>query len=484
MRDANHYYQKLRYSKSSNTISKYNETCEALLLQDSCRDKNLTSLPPEIGTWLESKTNGYITPSYFDAIFPATQVFTEKFYEDHYRKGGVGVPLVGWKKNGKGKPNPPDFMAPSGRAFNLTAILSFENGKPLWKLYQAKHTESVTIGQTSHTLSGDFTAADAIFWDRSILKKNILEGLILPDRIFGETGLYMDAPYDPTKIPVLCVHGLKSSPDAFMFMVNDLRQDQLIRQHYQFVYFYYPTGAPWMYTAATFRDKVRELENYARAMGGIDNFNQMVILSHSMGGLISRASTCVSPKPFYDAVYDREIHQLRGSQRNRNLVKRLLYYETLKAPKRIVFMATPHKGSSLADWRVVNLFSRLIQLPTELSYSVINAALDTGANFVEGNIDNFNIPTSLDQLSPNNRMILAVPKLEFPLTMKIHSIIGARKGNPKSDGVVEYWSSHLPPRQTESELIINSDHSVPFKKEAIQEVNRILHLHLREAGKN
>lgn len=484
MARAQSQYRQLGSSKSAALRAQYNETAEALLLKDYCRDRNLVTLQPELGTWYQSTTNGYVTPSYFDAIFPASKVVVEKILKPHYIEEGIGVSLVGWKKNPNSKPSPPDFMAPSGRAFNLTAVLTFQDGKPLWKLYEAKHTETVTIGSTAHGLAGDYTAADAIFWDRSQLRKNILEGLILPDRLLGDTGLYMDAPYDPNKIPILCVHGLKSSPDVFMIMANDLRQDRVIRSNYQFVYFYYPTGAPWLLTAIAFRDKIRELEQYARSKGGGENFNQTVILAHSMGGLISRTSTCSSPEPLYRTIYNKDIAQLRGSEHNRQAVRRALYYEPLTAPKRIVFMATPHKGSELADWRVVNLFSRIIQLPAELTYNVMNIAMDTGANLVQGNIDSFHLPTSLDQLSPQDRFIKAVPKLEFPSHMKVHSIIGARKGNPESDGVVDYWSSHLPPGQTESELIINSDHSVPFKKDAVTEVNRILKLHLKELGRN
>jgi hypothetical protein len=67
--------------------------------------------------------------------------------------------------------------------------------------------------------------------------------------------------------------------------------------------------------------------------------------------------------------------------------------------------------------------------------------------------------------------------IKLPITPSIpyHSIIGDRgRGDTpnSSDGVVPYWSSHLPGAQ--SELIVNSDHGAQYNPEAIREVERIL----------
>lgn len=476
-------YQRLKHSKSPANIARYNEACEALLLQDYCKDKNLSALPPSIGSWYQLRTNGCPIPSFFDGIYPASHVYAKKVFETRIRLDGVGVPLVGWKDNPQGKPSPPDFMAPSGRAYDLTAILSFDEGKPVWKLHQAEHSETVKIGSTTHQLRGDLTAANAVFWARSDLRTSTIKGVLKPFESLNKIGLYMDAPYDPNKIPVICVHGLKSSPIAFLHMTQDLRQDKVIRENYQFIYFYYPTGTSWLLPAATFREKVRDLESYAHSKGGGEKFEQMVILSHSMGGLITRASTCVSPKPFYDILYSKDIDQLSGSKKDKDTIRRILLYEPLRAPKRVVFMATPHKGSEIAAMNIVELLSKVITFPISFTQAITQVVTDTGANLQGTTMREGRLPTSLDQLNPQNKAILTVPKLEFPSHLKVHSIIGAHRGNPESDGVVPYWSSHLPPAQTESELIINSNHSVPGKKEAATEVDRILKLHLKELGR-
>jgi hypothetical protein len=59
-----------------------------------------------------------------------------------------------------------------------------------------------------------------------------------------------------------------------------------------------------------------------------------------------------------------------------------------------------------------------------------------------------------------------------------HSIIGDRgKGDTpeSSDGVVDYWSSHLD--GAESELIVPTDHRSYKDPGAVKELKRILRLH-------
>jgi hypothetical protein len=77
----------------------------------------------------------------------------------------------------------------------------------------------------------------------------------------------------------------------------------------------------------------------------------------------------------------------------------------------------------------------------------------------------------------------AVNKLPITRGIPYHSIIGDRgRGDTpnSSDGVVPYWSSHLPGAQ--SELIVNSDHGAQYNPEAIPEVERILKLNLSNSA--
>ena len=65
-------------------------------------------------------------------------------------------------------------------------------------------------------------------------------------------------------MPVVMVHGLWSSPITWMEMYNDLRSDPLVREHYQFWFYLYPTGQPFWFSATQMREDLalmrRELD--------------------------------------------------------------------------------------------------------------------------------------------------------------------------------------------------------------------------------
>ncbi|MEY3897498.1 MAG: hypothetical protein RLZZ214_3019, partial [Verrucomicrobiota bacterium] len=71
-----------------------------------------------------------------------------------------------------------------------------------------------------------------------------------------------------------------------------------------------------------------------------------------------------------------------------------------------------------------------------------------------------------------------------PFRAPHHSIIGDRgKGDTpnSSDGVVPYWSSHL--GTAKSEKIVPGPHGSCELPQTIEELKRILHLHLKSVGR-
>jgi hypothetical protein len=94
--------------------------------------------------------------------------------------------------------------------------------------------------------------------------------------------------------------------------------------------------------------------------------------------------------------------------------------------------------------------------------------------------------TSIDYLKPHAWQLETVLTLPVSERVTMHSIIGrAKKNKPlekSSDGVVPYWSSHL--EDVASEFIVHANHGgVPESPDAINELGRILHLHLDEQAR-
>jgi hypothetical protein len=211
----------------------------------------------------------------------------------------------------------------------------------------------------------------------------------------------------------------------------------------------------------------------------------MVILSHSMGGLLTRTAITDPGTKLYDAHFKVPFAQLAPSLKpeGRELIQERLLYKPLTDPKRVVFMAVPHRGSPMANFRGTALLSNLIRLPKTLTVGLLDATAKSLADSFEGNVaeDQVRPPTALSSLSPKSRGYTGLNQLPLPKKITFHSIVGdnGQGDTPtSSDGVVPYWSSHV--EAVQSEIIIPSNHSVPNHPEAAAEVRRILFLHLKE----
>ena len=94
-------------------------------------------------------------------------------------------------------------------------------------------------------LAADWSAPSAFYWQMSNLDDLDLEKVFLPSRFSDETALYVASPYNPKRIPLVLVHGLKSSPGAFKRLYNELNREPWFRENYQVWFFSYPTGNNW-----------------------------------------------------------------------------------------------------------------------------------------------------------------------------------------------------------------------------------------------
>ena len=125
---------------------------------------------------------------------------------------------------------------------------------------------------------------------------------------------------------------------------------------------------------------------------------------------------------------------------------------------------------------------RLIKLPVTLV-----TGLSGIYGFLSDNVKSQwqgKIPTSVDAMSPEDPLLKAIADTPLAPGVHGHSIIAIKngKGDPRhgKDGVVAYRSAHL--AGMESEFIVRSGHSCQDKPETIEEVRRILLLHLTENG--
>ncbi|MHC1791961.1 esterase/lipase family protein [Solidesulfovibrio sp.] len=308
-----------------------------------------------------------------------------------------------------------------------------------------------------------------------------LEGMLNPAAWEKLTRLYMLQPYDPDKIPVVFVHGLLSSPTTWAPMFNGLMGDPELRARYQFWFFRYPTGNPVIHSAATLRASLDEVRRSFDPAGRNPAFNAMVVVGHSMGGLLTKTLVQDSGDRLWTDFSPKPLDSLTLAPEDRTALQQAFYFTRRPYVARVVFIATPHQGSEMALGTIGDIGRALITLPLTIlkPLGAVTAALAQGATppGSRAGREPKLMVTGVDSLSPKNPTLRTLADL--PMAVPHHSVIGNEKKADTpggTDGVVPYWSSHLDDAQ--SEKIVHSGHSAQDHPLAIREVRRILLEHL------
>lgn len=482
MDEARQAWNEMSRKPSPEARGRYNLATSKLFDQLRCGVKDWEGKAQKMGSSLDrSRTLGTgLKLEDLDALVPANRV-SLKDIGDRHTDPGIGIPLVGWKSTSTVESRRFEFAPPTGIPLNLTAILDFSSETPAWRFLYGGRVPKIKVGRRQESLAIDWSAPAALYWHMSDLDDVDLLKVFLPTRFTDHAGLFFATPYSEEKVPVVFVHGLNSSPGTYKALYNDLVGKQWFRDKYQVLFFSYPTGIAWPYNAAEFRRQLRRARNYASKKGSLTNWNKMVVVGHSMGGVISRASLMDPGDRFYKASYRTPLEKLQVSKSTRRAIESVRLYQPLESPSRAVFMAAPHQGSPMADRQLVTWISSIIRLPKTLTIDLATATLDEISKAIQQGGQTRPPLTSIGTLSPNYKPYRALTKSPYRPNLTYHSVIGDRgKGNgaDSSDGIVPYWSSHLD--GAKSEKIVPAGHSLVSHPETIAEVSRILKQHVEK----
>lgn len=380
---------------------------------------------------------------------------------------GLGGTLVGIQKTpGFGPNERAPFEPRRGLVAPVTATLDFHGHDATLALLDPTERHSARIRGRQRPLAADFTAPIALHPVVSELWLGLM-GLIQVEKYLGSTGLYLLHPYDPERIPVILVHGLLSTPQMWVNVLNEVEADPTLRGRFQFWVFRYPTGNPVSYSALRCREELEKIaRRYPMPRG-------CIIVGHSMGGLVARMQATDTGHALWDANLGPRAAALDTKLPADHLVKQCLIFPANPQVRRLVFICVPHRGSEMAMGSLGAVAMRLIKLPGALVTTLTDAVGET-LQVVGGKPI---VPNSITSLSPKNPTLLAMDRL--PIRAPHHSIIGDRgkgDGPRSSDGVVPYWSAHLATAQ--SELLVPGSHGSYQLPQTIAELTRILHQHL------
>ncbi len=294
---------------------------------------------------------------------------------------------------------------------------------------------------------------------------------------FQPLGLSTVRPHVAGKVPVVFVHGLWGSPGNWAGIIGALEADPLLSERYQWLTFGYTGGSSITYSAHQLRRELQSLRDRLDPDHDDDAWDRTILIGHSMGGLLCKMMAQDSGSKLWELMARRSFETLAGPMDARDLLRWELVYKPVAGVRRLIFVATPHRGSRLVCGAVKDIGNRLVAPPERLrqARAALVASNDPDAFtplFLSG------LATSLDQLAWDSPLLLAIDRLPIDRDVKRHSIIADQvrlPGTDKGDGLVPYASAHH--AGATSELIVNAGHLCLDNPEVIAEMARILKEH-------
>jgi pimeloyl-ACP methyl ester carboxylesterase len=391
-----------------------------------------------------------------------------KYVTERTTRDGIGAPIVAVER--EANKNARQHFAPSRIFYSVTVIAQFEGRRCVLTFEDPLAKETVSLYGRTVPLAADFTVPLAVMLQQTDPKKHEISRVLNPEKFAYTAAIERLQPYDPNKTVVLVIHGLMDSQATWTPMINKLRGDPVIRKHYQFWFYSYPSGYPYPYSAAILREELDAVEKRFPRM------KPMVVIGHSMGGCISRLLLTDSGDQLWMKIFGKPPDEVPLSPHTREYFRQELFFRHRPEVGRVIFIAAPLRGSNLATGLIGSLaaiFIRESQLSSEASEEMLRVT-----SIKEDELKPRRRANSVDTLSPQSRFVRAVNTIPMTPGVPYHTIIGDRgRGDSpnSSDGTVPYWSSHMEGAKTED--IVPSNHSAHQDPQAIAEVLRILKSH-------
>lgn len=373
----------------------------------------------------------------------------------------------------------------------VTALLRFE-GRDLPEvlatrdvqvmMYDPYRSAQVRLAAETMPLAANFTAGYGLWLARSGFALQSLrtlfglrDGLVRPQ-------IHLMQPYDPERRIIVMLHGLASSPEAWVNLANEVLGDEELRRRYQIWQVYYPTNAPLPLNRHAISEALQQTLAHFDPAGTATASRDIVLVGHSMGGVLARLLVSASGQRLWTVLPAHEGPQTALAAEVRAGLAPYLEFEPLPQVSAAIFIAAPHRGTPIAEHRLARQIANLITLPQAMLGELGELAHKLAPSLPEAAAQApVHIPNSIDHLSDRDPFVRAAAALPVAPGVRYHSIIGHDDPDVRlaasSDGIVPYTSAHL--AGAASEQVVLSGHSVQEHPQAILEIRRILREQLR-----
>lgn len=428
----------------------------------------------------------------FDDYMLASKFQAVRTHHQRAADSGLGVSLVAARENtGKGQDT---FYPPEGifRAVTVSLKqLKFSKDLQIQLTLQGHlmhHAADLNFASASYPLLYD--AASSYLWLMQQAKLADLElpGLFNAELADSKLGIYSVTPLHKDKQPLLLIHGLNSSPLIWYELTMAVLQDEQLKQRYQIWHAFYPSGPPPFYNSMRLRKKLDELHSMLKAGGGGRQLDAMVVVGHSMGGVISKTLVQNTGYVLWDLSFTERPEQLGAVKQELDKIKDIFIFNARPYIDKVVFIDTPHGGSESSESVLAGIASWFINLPKNFTTLIRDFILKLGPDKVtlpmREYLNDGGGPHSVQVLSPRHPLLQGLNKLEYQ--RPVYSIIGSngplsctdeKSCSQISDGVVPFFSAHQ--NKAVQEIIVPSRHNSYQSPPALE---FLLHLLRQPAG--
>ena len=190
--------------------------------------------------------------------------------------------------------------------------------------------------------------------------------------------------------------------------------------------------------------------------------------------------TMITPSYLGETIEYSSLHACRSTLEDPTecqLLRQAFFYKPVPEVRRVIFIATPHRGSPLASGRLRELGTRLCWQPNRFCQAqevlLSHNEPDMFAPGFRGDL-----ATSAGDLAPEHPLLLRLCEQGVDTSVRSHSVLADLRDPPKpdgTDGIVPYSSSHMD--GVASELLVHGLHICVTHPAVIEEVRRILTEH-------
>lgn len=419
--------------------------------------------------------------------FESADDFEVRGMRSRVRFAGLGAPLIAVHREATESADSgfiPGHM-PARMRMAATALLTIDGeladlapgrARAVLDLSSPFVRRTATVRGQVVPLTTDITTPIAAGLGKSSLWNFELGAFLKRDDQSIPNGLILTAPYQPGKIPLVLVHGTASSPARWAELFNELTADPVIARNYQCWLFIYGTGGPILASAASLRDALRDTIQRLDPTGSDAALRRIVVAGHSQGGLLTRLMATSSGNRFWQNVSDEPFEAAKLEPDEREKLRKILFFDPVPQVERVIFMATPHRGSYVAGNFLGRIGSSLVSFPQKIMDMSTDAVTRSLATVTGDKIGQ--LPTAVDNMKPGSTFVAALADLPIDPRVRVNSIVAVKGDGPPEegdDGVVAYEGAHWP--SAESEIVVRSPHSCQGNPRTILEIRRVLREH-------